>query len=170
MLRLRDGQVRLWEHMLPAEVRLLSPELATIDRLLDDARFLAPFVSRFACRIGRPTVPIETYLRLMYLAPRCALGDRWGRRMERCLFAFAFKHLLANEALGETLQAARPSPGEIGRGPGHRDRQGAKHGGGGRAEGSKDLVRARHSSYKVGEPSVTCNPSRLVCVSTDRTP
>lgn len=60
MLRLRDGQVSLWEHLLPADVRLLSAELSSIDALLDDERFLAPFVRRFACRIGRPTVPIET--------------------------------------------------------------------------------------------------------------
>ena len=74
MLRLRDGQVSLWEHVLPAEVRLLSSELAAIDRLLDDDRFLSPFVKRLGCRIGRPTVPIETYLRLMYLKHRYELG------------------------------------------------------------------------------------------------
>lgn len=31
-------------------------------------------VARFACTIGRPTVPIETYLRLMYLQHRYGLG------------------------------------------------------------------------------------------------
>lgn len=50
MLRLRDGQLNLWEEILPQEVRILAPELATIDRLLDDDRFLAPFEVRFACR------------------------------------------------------------------------------------------------------------------------
>ena len=74
MLRLHDGQVSLWEQVLPAEVRLLSTELSAIDALLDDDRFLAPFVRRFGCRIGRPTVPIETYLRLMYLKHRYGLG------------------------------------------------------------------------------------------------
>jgi transposase, IS5 family len=74
MLRLRDGQATVWEELLPAEVRLLSPELAAIDRLLEDERFLAPFVERFACPIGRPTVPIESYLRLMYLKHRYGLG------------------------------------------------------------------------------------------------
>lgn len=54
MLGLHDGQVSLWEQVLPAEVRLLSSELSAIDALLDDDRFLAPFVRRFACRIGRP--------------------------------------------------------------------------------------------------------------------
>jgi len=70
MLRLRDGQGTVWDELLPAEARVLSPELAAVDALLDDERFLAPFVERFACPIGRPTIPIETYLRLMYLLCR----------------------------------------------------------------------------------------------------
>ena len=74
MLRLRDGQATLWEELLPEEVQLLPPELAGVDRLLDDPRFLRPFVERFACPIGRPTIPIESYLRLMYLKHRYRLG------------------------------------------------------------------------------------------------
>lgn len=74
MLRLRDGQGELFDAVMPAEVRMLSPELAAVDALLDDDRFLAPFVARFACPIGRPTIPIETYLRLMYLKHRHSLG------------------------------------------------------------------------------------------------
>jgi len=74
MLRLRDGQATVWEELLPPEVRLLSPELAAVDALLDDPRFLAPFVERFACPIGRPTIPIESYVRLMYLKHRYGLG------------------------------------------------------------------------------------------------
>jgi IS5 family transposase len=74
MLRLRDGQLVLWDALLPAQAKLLSAELAEIDALLDDERFLVPFVARFACTIGRPTVPIETYLRLMYLKHRYGLG------------------------------------------------------------------------------------------------
>lgn len=53
---------------------MLSEELAAIDRLLDDERFMSPFIVRFNCRIGRPTIPIETYLRLMYLKHRYHLG------------------------------------------------------------------------------------------------
>ncbi len=74
MLRLRDGQADVFEALLPAEAKRLSDELAAVDRLLDDDRFLAPFVARFACPIGRPTIPIETYLRLMYLKHRHGLG------------------------------------------------------------------------------------------------
>ncbi len=74
MLRLHDGQATLWEQMLPDEIQLMGPELEAIDRLLDDPRFLAPFVERFSCPIGRPTVAIESYLRLMYLKHRHGLG------------------------------------------------------------------------------------------------
>jgi len=74
MLRLHDGQATLWEQMLPEEIQLLPGDLAAIDRLLDDPRFLAPFVARFDCPIGRPTIPIDSYLRLMYLKHRYGLG------------------------------------------------------------------------------------------------
>ncbi len=74
MLRLRDGQGVLWEAVLPPQAKLLSPELMAVDAVLDDDRFLAPFIERFACRIGRPTIPIERYLRLMYLKHRYGLG------------------------------------------------------------------------------------------------
>ena len=60
--------------MLPPEARVLSDELAAVDELLHNERFLAPFVARFSCPIGRPTIPIETYLRLMYLKHRYSLG------------------------------------------------------------------------------------------------
>lgn len=74
MLRLRDQQTTLWDPVLPPGAKVLSEELAAIDRLLDDERFMAPFVARFNSRTGRPTIPIETYLRMMYLKHRYHLG------------------------------------------------------------------------------------------------
>lgn len=74
MLRLQNQQPSLWEAVLPPEVFCLSEELAAIDRLLDDERFLNPFLERFNTRIGRPTVPVAIYLRLMYLKRRYQLG------------------------------------------------------------------------------------------------
>ncbi len=74
MLRLHDGQATLWEELLPEAVRLLSDELTTVDALLDDRRLLDPFVRRFNCPIGRPTIPMDTYLRLMYLKHRHGPG------------------------------------------------------------------------------------------------
>jgi len=73
-LRERAVGESLWESVLPAELRELPPELAKIDRILDDDRFLAPFRSRLTAKDGRPTIPIETYLRLMYLKHRYGLG------------------------------------------------------------------------------------------------
>jgi IS5 family transposase len=52
----------------------MSEELAQVDRLLDDERFFAPFRKRFYTRMGRPTIPIATYLRMMYLKRRYKLG------------------------------------------------------------------------------------------------
>ena len=74
MLRERAFGESLWEAVLPAELRELPPELASVDGILDDERFLAPFRSRLTSRIGRPAIPIEAYLRLMYLKRRYDLG------------------------------------------------------------------------------------------------
>jgi IS5 family transposase len=52
----------------------MSEELAEVDRILDDERFFAPFRERFYTRVGRPTIPVATYLRIMYLKRRYKLG------------------------------------------------------------------------------------------------
>jgi IS5 family transposase len=57
-----------------AALRELPGELAKVDAILDDDRLLAPFRSRLTARIGRPTIPIETYLWLMFLKHRYGLG------------------------------------------------------------------------------------------------
>jgi len=64
----------LWEAVLPAELRVLPAELRKVDEVLDEDRFMAPFRSRLTATIGRPTIPVETYLRLMYLKHRYGLG------------------------------------------------------------------------------------------------
>ena len=74
MLRLRKDQPSLWESVLPAELFQMNEELAEVDRLLDDERFFDPFRVRFSTRIGRPTIPVATYLRMMYLKRRHDLG------------------------------------------------------------------------------------------------
>jgi hypothetical protein len=45
-----------------------------VDRLLDDPVFFEPFVPFFHPVIGRPSIPMETYLRLMFLRFRYRLG------------------------------------------------------------------------------------------------
>ena len=69
-----DPQPTLWEAILPPEFSALPPGLARIDRLLDDPVFFEPFVPFFSPVIGRPSIPIETYLRMMFLRFRYRLG------------------------------------------------------------------------------------------------
>jgi transposase, IS5 family len=63
-----------WEVLLPAQARRLPAELARIDAYLDDERFIAPWRGLFDARLGRPSVPIDTLLRLLYLKHRYGLG------------------------------------------------------------------------------------------------
>ena len=74
MLRERSLGESLWEAVLPVELPELPAELAKVDAILDQDRFMAPFRSRLTATNGRPTIPIETYLRLMYLKHRYGLG------------------------------------------------------------------------------------------------
>ena len=74
MLRTVGPQGSLFELLLPAGIRVLSGELATVDGLLDDKRFFGPFRGFFDPTEGRPSIPIETYLRLMFLKYRYGLG------------------------------------------------------------------------------------------------
>jgi IS5 family transposase len=74
VLRTVGYQPSLWESLLPDEVRRLPEELARVDALLDDPVFFAPFVPFFDPRIGRPSTPMEVYLRLMFLKFRYRLG------------------------------------------------------------------------------------------------
>src|SRR5215204_6181760 len=68
------GQFELTSPILPPELLVLPCELARVDALLDDPVFFAPFVPFFDPRIGRPSVPMETYLRMMFLKSRYRLG------------------------------------------------------------------------------------------------
>lgn len=74
MLRTRAGDVSLWEAVLPPEVLRLPEQLARVDALLDDPVFFVPFVPFFDPRVGRPSTPMETYLRMMFLKFRYHLG------------------------------------------------------------------------------------------------
>jgi IS5 family transposase len=44
--RARPPQIALWDAALPPELTQLSPELARLDEILDDDRFLAPYRRR----------------------------------------------------------------------------------------------------------------------------
>jgi transposase, IS5 family len=73
VLRVAGVQDSWWE-VLPEQARQLPAELASIDAFLDDERFIVPWRAVFAERLGRPSVPVETLLRLLYLKHRYQLG------------------------------------------------------------------------------------------------
>jgi transposase, IS5 family len=86
VLTLLAGQAEsLWDDALPVEVRELPEDLSGLDRLLSDPELLRPIVARFGRDVeagravlsdGRPTIAMETYVRLMVLKQRY----RWGYR------------------------------------------------------------------------------------------
>ena len=74
VFRTVNDQPTLWDAILPSELLVLPAELARVDVLLDDPVFFAPFVPYFDPEVGRPSIPMETYLRLMFLKFRYRLG------------------------------------------------------------------------------------------------
>ena len=74
MLRETDSQTTMWELLLPEEAKRLPAELAQVDAYLDDECFIAPWRGLFDRRLGRPSVPVDTLLRLLYLKHRYGLG------------------------------------------------------------------------------------------------
>ena len=76
----------LWDESLPVEVKELPEDLAALDVLLADPELLWPLVERWQREVretgrlvlteGRPTIALESYVRLMVLKQRY----RWGYR------------------------------------------------------------------------------------------
>jgi transposase, IS5 family len=64
----------LWESLLPPEALRMPAELARVDELLDDPAMLEPFLPFFDPRYGRRSIPMETFVRLMFLKYRYRLG------------------------------------------------------------------------------------------------
>src|SRR5688572_10976950 len=74
MLVTTNPQSTLWETVLPPGYQDLPHELAAVDALLDDPVFVEPYRAHFSPLWGRPSIPIETYLRMMFLRHRYRLG------------------------------------------------------------------------------------------------
>jgi IS5 family transposase len=80
------GSECLWDEALPLEVKQLPEDLAALDVLLADPEVFWPLVERWRQEFrdtgrlvlteGRPTIPLETFVRLMVLKARY----RWGYR------------------------------------------------------------------------------------------
>ena len=71
------GTEQLWDELLPLEVKQLPADLAALDELLGDPGLFAPIAERWeqdARERGRPSIAIETYVRLMVVKHRCGWG------------------------------------------------------------------------------------------------
>lgn len=60
-------QSTLMQVLIPKAAYELVPELAKVDKLLQDENFEEPIIERFNTQRGRPTVPVRVYLRMMFL-------------------------------------------------------------------------------------------------------
>lgn len=69
-----NAEPTLRDAILPEDCLGLPPGLVAVDELLDDPRFFEPFRRFFDPRRGRPSIPMETYLRMMFLRFRYKLG------------------------------------------------------------------------------------------------
>lgn len=141
MFRTVGDQPSLFESVLPQELLRLPAELERVDALLDDPAFFAPFVPYFDPRIGRPSTPMETYLRLMFLKFRYRLG---------------YESLCREVSDSLPLAPVLPdSLGRVGAAPDHVDE--ADHplwpGGGGRAE--RGVAGQGHRGQRAAHHQVT---------------
>lgn len=64
----------LYESLFPSELFELTPELEKINELLKDEVFERPILERYETTVGRPTVPVRVYIRLMVLKFYLALS------------------------------------------------------------------------------------------------
>ena len=96
MLRTRNVQPSLWESVLPEVCLRLPVELERVDAWLDDERFFTAFVPYFSARTGRPSIPMETYLRLMFLKHRhraaLRVGAYGGARLDLLAAVLPHRH------------------------------------------------------------------------------
>jgi len=86
MLTRQAGQVEtIWDELFPEFVRTLPDDLARLDRVLDSPKILKQFEQHWGranLNVGRPSIPMATYVRLMALKHRHGWGyERLVRRV-----------------------------------------------------------------------------------------
>jgi hypothetical protein len=107
----------LWDEALPVAMRELPADLAQLDVLPSDPGLLAPIVEHWRREVvetkravltdGRPTIAMETYIRLMVLKARYRWGiGRWLRALTRTIRRRSgeAKVLRLTEQTGELLE------------------------------------------------------------------
>ena len=102
MLRLDNDQPLLWESVLPPELLEMNQELSKIDRILAEEPFFASFREKSYSHVGRPTIPVATYLRMMYLKHRYKLG--YETLVKEVKDSFTWRHFchLSLDKVGES--------------------------------------------------------------------
>ena len=74
MLRMLSPGRTLWDSLLPTVALVMPSDLEFVDRVLDDPGLLEPFRSFFSPLWGRPSTPMETFVRLMFLKSWLKVG------------------------------------------------------------------------------------------------
>ena len=78
MLTKQAGQVEtIWEAVFPELLRSLPDDLARLDQVLDAPQVLKQFEQHWGranLNVGRPSIPMATYVRLMALKHRHGWG------------------------------------------------------------------------------------------------
>ena len=110
MLTLDDRGQDLFAGWIPEELLKLSEELEFADEALNDPRILEVF-EKNAKTTGRPSVPIATYLRMMYLKRRYQLSyEATSKEVSDSLKWRRFCHLPLNGKVPDDKTLIKSSP------------------------------------------------------------
>jgi hypothetical protein len=64
MLKIDNQQISLADYLIPEELTALDDELAVIDKYLNDKKMIQPFIDHFHKKHGRPSTPLQVYIRM----------------------------------------------------------------------------------------------------------
>jgi hypothetical protein len=67
MLKIDNQQISFTDYLIPEELTTLDDDLSMIDEYLNDDRIVQPFIEHFHKKHGRPSTPLQVYLRMMYI-------------------------------------------------------------------------------------------------------
>jgi IS5 family transposase len=78
MLKIDNQQISFTDYLIPEELTVLDDELSIIDEYLNDDKIVQPFVEHYHKKHGRPSTPLQVYLRIMYI---------------KCMYSFSYEIL-----------------------------------------------------------------------------